>query len=78
MTETNLPSFRDSISFLNEAAYHGNVGLAELFQFYDRAGKNDPQLIEKVKTLLAQKKNKEVWKIVQDYLGVQLKDNITI
>ena len=56
-----------------EAAYEGNIGIMELMQFFTKAGKEAPELVAKVKDLIKQKRDKEVWKIVQDYTGTKLK-----
>lgn len=54
---------------INEAAYAGNIGIMELVKFYNNA---TPQLVAKVKKLIAQKKNAEAWKIIQAETGVKL------
>ena len=56
-----------------EAAYEGNIGIMELMKFFTKAGKEAPELVAKVKDLIKQKRDKEVWKIVQDYTGTKLK-----
>jgi hypothetical protein len=63
-----------SFKFIFEAAYKGNIGIVELFQFYERAKKENPDLYDEVQTLVKQKKEKEVWKIIQDFLNVKLVD----
>lgn len=63
-----------SFKFIFEAAYKGNIGIVELFQFYERAKKENPDLYDKVQNLVKQKKEKEVWKIIQDFLNVKLVD----
>lgn len=55
-----------------EAAYQGNLGLMELFAFFSKAEKTDPNLVAKVKSLIKQGQDKQVWKIVQDYTGTKL------
>lgn len=57
----------------SEASYEGNIGIMELMQFFAKAGKDAPELVAKVKELVKQKRDKEVWKIVQDYTGTKLK-----
>lgn len=54
---------------INEAAYTGNIGIMELVKFYQKA---TPDLVNKVKKLIAQKKNAEAWKIIQAQTGVKL------
>lgn len=54
---------------INEAAYAGNIGIMELVKFYQKA---TPELVNKVKKLIAQKKTSEAWKIIQAQTGVKL------
>jgi hypothetical protein len=54
---------------IDEAAYVGNIGIMELIKFYQKA---TPDLVAKVKKLIAQKKNKEAWEIIQAQTGVKL------
>jgi hypothetical protein len=63
-----------SFRFIFEAAYKGNIGIIELFQFYEKAEKENPELFKEVKSLIKQNKEKEVWKKIQDYLNVKLVD----
>ena len=53
-----------------EASYEGNIGIMELMKFFQIAPK---ELVAQVKQLISQKKDKEVWKIVQQYTGTKLK-----
>jgi hypothetical protein len=53
-----------------EASYEGNIGIMELMKFFQTAPK---ELVVQVKQLINQKKDKEVWKIVQQYTGTKLK-----
>lgn len=55
-----------------EAAYEGNLGLMELFAFFSKAEKTDPELVAKVKSLIKQGQDKQVWNIVQNYTGTKL------
>lgn len=55
-----------------EASYEGNIGIMELFKFFSKAEKENPDLVKKVKELIKQRQDKEVWKIVQDYTGDKL------
>lgn len=55
-----------------EAAYPGNIGIMELIKFFNKAKDNDPELVRKVKGLIADNKNKEAWHIIQKYTGVKL------
>jgi hypothetical protein len=58
---------------LNEASYAGNIGIMELIQFYNKAS---PELIKKVKALIAKKKNKEAWEVIQQTTGIKLHKSI--
>jgi len=58
-----------------ETAYAGNIGLMELMKFFAKAKKTDPTLVSRVKELIKNKRDKEVWKIVQDYTGTELQGN---
>jgi hypothetical protein len=60
----------ESISL--EAAYKGNIGIMELFKFFSKAEKENPDLVKQVKELIKRKQDKEVWKIVQNYTGDKL------
>jgi hypothetical protein len=55
-----------------EAAYEGNIGIMELFKFFSKAEKEDPKLVARVKEMIKQRRDKEVWRIIQDYTGTQL------
>jgi hypothetical protein len=55
-----------------EASYEGNIGIMELFKFFAKAEKEDPQLVAKVKQLIKQGEDKMVWGIVQDYTSTKL------
>lgn len=58
---------------VREAAYAGNVGVIELYNFFERAKKENPELYRKVQALIARgDSSKEVWRIVQDFLKVKL------
>ena len=54
------------------AAYKGNLGLMELFAFFSKAEKDDPELADKVKDLISKGQDKLVWQIVQQYTGTKL------
>jgi len=66
----DLRAFMDSA--VKEASYKGNLGLIELFKFFNKAEKEDPKLVDRVKKLIKQRRDKEVWRIVQDYTGEKL------
>ena len=54
---------------LDEAAYPGNIGAMEMFQFQQRASGEQKS---RMKTLLSKKKNKEAWRYMQQVLDVKL------
>jgi hypothetical protein len=57
---------------VREASYEGNIGIMELFKFFSKAEKEDPKLVARVKEMIKQRRDKEVWRIIQDYTGTQL------
>jgi hypothetical protein len=62
------PSMRKT----TEASYEGNIGIMELFKFFSKAEKEDPKLVARVKEMIKQRRDREVWRIIQDYTGTQL------
>ena len=58
---------------LKEASYAGNIGIMELIKFKSKA---TPEQKKKFDELLAKKKNKEVWALVQDVTGVKLHKSV--
>jgi hypothetical protein len=62
------PSMRKT----TEASYEGNIGIMELFKFFGKAEKEDPKLVARVKEMIKQRRDREVWRIIQDYTGTQL------
>jgi len=54
---------------LNEASYPENLGMVEMFKFYQRA--NDEQK-ERMKDLLIKKQFDPAWDLLQKVLGVTL------
>lgn len=69
----NATDAKEGVEGTNEmAAYKGNIGIMELMKFFADAGKNDPELVAYVKKLINDKKDAEVWRIVQDYTGTEL------
>ena len=54
---------------LVEAPYKGNIGMMEMFKFYEIAS---PTQKEKMKALIAAKKFNEAWTFLQDVTGVKL------
>jgi len=72
--ENRIQFFKHGFSEqLAEAAYAGNIGVMELVKFYDKATDNDKSTMKK---LIAQKNNREAWKLVQKVTGVKLHKSI--
>lgn len=65
-------SFR-TYTELREASYVGNIGILELIKFYTNA---TPEVAAKVKALIASKKDKEAWDIVQQVTGTKLHKSV--
>lgn len=55
---------------LDEASYPGNLGMMEMFKFYQKATDKEKQ---KMKKLIAANKLKEAWDFLQEVTGVKLK-----
>lgn len=58
---------------LNEASYAGNIGVMELVKFYQKA---TPSMVTDLKRLIAQKKEREAWKMVQSVTGIKLHKSV--
>ena len=58
---------------IREASYAGNIGIMELIKFYTNA---TPEVAAKVKALIALKKDKEAWDIVQKVTGTKLHKSV--
>lgn len=72
--ENRIQFFKHGFSEqLAEAAYAGNIGVMELVKFYDKATDSDKATMKK---LIAQKNNREAWKLVQRVTGVKLHKSI--
>jgi hypothetical protein len=72
--ENRIQFFKHGFSEqLAEASYAGNIGVMELVKFYDKAADNDKATMKK---LIAQKNNREAWKLVQRVTGVKLHKSI--
>lgn len=54
---------------VNEAAYEGNIGAMEMMKFFQKA---TPGQKAELKKLIADKKKKEAWQMVQQVTGVKL------
>lgn len=58
---------------ISEAAYAGNIGIMELIKFYEKAS---PDVVKKVKALIAQRDSAAAWDIIQKTLGVKLHKSV--
>lgn len=54
---------------LDEASYEGNIGMMEMFKFYQVATSEQKS---KMKSLLAGGKHAEAWEFLQQVTGVKL------
>lgn len=54
---------------LCEASYPGNIGVMEMFRFYEKASIEQKKLM---KELIAKKAYDLAWKLLQDVTGVKL------
>ena len=57
-------------SVLDELTYSGNMGVQEIFQFFEKASQREVDLYNK---LIKQNKIKDSWRLIQKVLGVKLK-----
>lgn len=55
----------------NEASYAGNLGMMEMFKFYQVAS---PEMKDLMRKLLAQGKEEAAWELLQKVTGVKLKE----
>jgi hypothetical protein len=55
---------------INELVYKGNIGVMEMFQFFQKA---TPEQIAEMKRLIAEKKNAEALKLLTKVTGVKLR-----
>ena len=67
-------SFAQFQSLMLEASYKGNIGIMELNKFFAKTKKDHPDLYKKVWKLIDSGDSKEVWRIIQDFLKVDLVD----
>ncbi len=58
---------------IDEASYEGNIGFEEVMKFFVVAEKKDPALAIKVEELIENEQDVSAWKIIQEFLGVELK-----
>jgi hypothetical protein len=54
---------------LDEASYPGNLGMMEMFKFYQVATEDQKK---KMKSLIAHNKIKDAWELLQTVTGVKL------
>jgi hypothetical protein len=57
---------------LDELVYKGNIGVMEMFKFFEKA---TPQQVAEMKKLIAEKKNGDALKLLEKVTGVKLKEN---
>ena len=55
---------------LDEASYPGNLGMMEMFKFYQVATEDQKK---KMKSLITQKKMNDAWELLQVVTGVKLR-----
>ena len=56
---------------LDEAAYPGNLGMMEMFAFYQKASDEEKR---KMKDFISKKLFKDAWELLQKVTGVKLND----
>lgn len=61
-------NFKDFLH-LSEASYEGNIGMMEMFKFYQVA---TPEQKIQMKQLIFDKKMDEAWELLQQVTGVKL------
>lgn len=61
----------ETIKPLSEASYRGNIGMMEMFKFYQKATVEQKA---KMKQLLNAEKFDEAWTFLQNVTGVKLQD----
>ena len=57
------------LSDITEAEYPGNIGMMEMFKFYEKATIEQKN---KMKALISGKKMKEAWEFLQQVTGMKL------
>lgn len=65
----NQKQRRNITEEVNEASYPGNIGVMELVKFHQTANDDEKK---RLKGLIANKKTKDAWELVQTKLGVKL------
>ena len=72
VTDILMNSFKELFEIekdVNEAAYTGNIGMMEMFKFYEKASESEKKTM---KELITAKKMKEAWDFLQKVTGVSL------
>jgi hypothetical protein len=54
---------------VKEASYAGNIGMMEVFKFYEIA---NPEQLSHFKFLMKMKQTKEAWELIQSVTGTKL------
>jgi len=57
----------------NEAVYDGNMGVEEAIKFFMVAEEENPKLAQEVEDMLENDQIGQAWKVIQEFLGVNLK-----
>jgi hypothetical protein len=70
MTRTQLQ--KEEVQ-LDELAYKGNIGVMEMFKFFQKA---TPEQVAEMKKLINEKKNGEALKLLEKVTGVKLKESV--
>lgn len=77
INESDIKSVQSSYLLdIKEASYEGNIGAMEVMKFFMLAKSRDVRLDDFVKKLTesdSSEDNKLAWRIIQNFLGVQLK-----
>lgn len=72
--EPNKPAAKkwiESQTQVSEASYPGNIGMMEMYKFFQTAPEH---LVVLMKQLISQGKQEEAWQLLQKVLGVKLKE----
>lgn len=65
-------NFKEFLS-LSEASYEGNIGMMEMFKFYQVAS---PEQKAKMKALIFNHKQDEAWEFLQQVTGMKLRPRV--
>ena len=65
-------NFKSFLS-LDEASYEGNIGMMEMFKFYQIA---TPEQKAQMKKLIFDKKTEAAWELLQQVTGIKLRSPV--